>query len=76
MRDISPQSPEARRKRRAREQAHLDGRHEHIQSRWCRVTKRVAIGVYSDGLIHAGNLDTWTPWTDRITCDPFTVGLD
>jgi hypothetical protein len=26
-------------------------------------------------MIHAGNLDSWTPWTDRIHCAPFTVGL-
>ncbi len=56
MLEVSPESPEARRKRRAREQAQLEGGHKHIQSRWWRVTKRVAIGVYSDGFIHAGNL--------------------
>ena len=56
MRDLSPESPEARRKRRAREQAHLEPAHKRIRSRAWRVTKRVAIGVYSDGFIHAGNL--------------------
>lgn len=48
----SPQSPEARR------QARRDGVAEQAPRRlgaW-EVTKRVCIGVYSDGFIHAGNL--------------------
>ena len=56
MLEVSPESPEARRKRRAREEAHLQPGHKQVRSRWWRVTKRVAIGVYSDGFIHAGNL--------------------
>lgn len=57
MRDISPESPEARRKRAAR-----TGRFEPLRARFrpgartLQVIKRVAIGVYSDGFIHAGNL--------------------
>jgi ABC-type sugar transport system substrate-binding protein len=27
-------------------------------------------------MIHAENLDTWRPWTDRISVRPFTYGLD
>jgi len=58
MRDISPESPEARRKRLARAKAHLGTIRGRMPSRsraW-EVIKRVAIGVYSDGFIHAGNL--------------------
>ena len=56
MLDVSPESPEARRKRLARARAHLETAREKISSRPWRVIKRVAIGVYSDGFIHAGNL--------------------
>ncbi len=58
MLDISPESPEARRKRLAKTKARLGT----IKGRFRRgshtyeVIKRVAIGVYSDGFIHAGNL--------------------
>jgi membrane protein len=58
VRDISPQSPESRRKRLAKSR----GRFEPIRARFrpgaqtLEVIKRVAIGVYSDGFIHAGNL--------------------
>jgi membrane protein len=58
VRDVSPESPEARRKRLAKEA----GRFGHIRhtfrkgSRTREILKRVAIGVYSDGFIHAGNL--------------------
>lgn len=52
MQDQSPQSPEARRKR-------LEERGEagpHVHALAIEVVKRVAIGVYTDGFIHAGNL--------------------
>jgi membrane protein len=58
VRDISPESPEARRKRLAKTR----GAFEPIRARFrpgartLTVIKRVAIGVYSDGFIHAGNL--------------------
>lgn len=56
--EASPQSPEARRKRlhqaRARVREELD-RPRH-GSHPFEVLKRVAVGVYSDGFIHAGNL--------------------
>lgn len=58
MRDISPESPEARRKRLAKAKARFGTIRKSIShgSRAWEVTKRVAIGVYSDGFIHAGNL--------------------
>src|SRR6478735_7052940 len=59
MRDLSPQSPEARRKRLASMRAAFGTEVEqklkpHVTV-W-EVIKRVAIGVYNDGFIHAGNL--------------------
>ena len=59
MRDISPQSPEARRKRLASMRAAFGTEvEEKLKPRltaW-EVVKRVAVGVYNDGFIHAGNL--------------------
>ena len=59
MRDVSPQSPEARRKRLAGMRAAFGTEiEEKLKPRltpW-EVVKRVAIGVYNDGFIHAGNL--------------------
>ena len=59
MRDLSPESPEARRKRLASLKAAFGGEIEEKlkpkQTAW-EVTKRVAVGVYNDGFIHAGNL--------------------
>ena len=59
MRDVSPQSPEARRKRLASMRAAFGTEvEEKLKPRitpW-EVTKRVAVGVYNDGFIHAGNL--------------------
>jgi membrane protein len=57
VRDISPESPEARRKRLASAKAHFGTiRDLGRRSRTWTVMKRVAVGVYSDGFIHAGNL--------------------
>jgi membrane protein len=57
VREISPQSPEARRKRLAIAKAHLGTIAEKgKRTRAWEVIKRIAIGVYSDGFIHAGNL--------------------
>lgn len=62
MRDYSPQSPEARRHRRSQRMAFAgealaDGlRHVRPGAYPFEVAKRVAIGVYTDGFIHAGNL--------------------
>jgi membrane protein len=59
MRDISPQSPEARRKRLASMRAafgtEVEEKLKPRQTVW-EVVKRIAIGVYNDGFIHAGNL--------------------
>lgn len=59
MRDTSPVSPEARRKRLASMRAAFGTEvEEKLKPRltaW-EVVKRVAIGVYNDGFIHAGNL--------------------
>src|SRR5918997_1767463 len=59
MNEFSPQSPEARRKRLARMEAAFG--HEVVEKLKPRhhaweVLKRVGIGVYNDGFIHAGNL--------------------
>src|SRR3982750_1705563 len=59
MRDVSPQSPEARRKRLASMRAAFGAEvEEKLKPRVTalEVIKRVAIGVYNDGFIHAGNL--------------------
>jgi membrane protein len=58
VRDISPESPEARRKRLAIAKARLGTIRQRMRpgSHTFEVVKRVAIGVYSDGFIHAGNL--------------------
>ena len=58
MRDISPESPEARRKREAKARLRFGAIRRSFRpgARAWEVTKRVAIGVYSDGFIHAGNL--------------------
>ena len=59
MREISPESPEARRRRLASMRAAFGTEvEEKLKPRltpW-EVVKRVAIGVYNDGFIHAGNL--------------------
>ena len=59
MQDHSPLSPEERRKQFASMSAAF-GRDvaEKLQHRahWWEVVKRVAVGVYNDGFIHAGNL--------------------
>jgi membrane protein len=59
MQDVSPQSPEARRKRLASMEAAFG--HDVVgrikpHAYPLEVLKRVAVGVYNDGFIHAGNL--------------------
>jgi membrane protein len=57
VRDVSPESPEARRKKLASAKAHFGTiRQKGRRTRAWTVVKRVAVGVYSDGFIHAGNL--------------------
>ena len=59
MKSVSPQSPEERRKRLAELKAKFGSevadKFRPTNTPWI-VTKRVAVGVYSDGFIHAGNL--------------------
>ncbi len=70
--DPSPQSPEARRRHRLegdREaQAHQLPRLG-IAARVAEVAKRVAVGVFSDGFIHAGNL----AYLSLLTLFPFFI---
>lgn len=59
MKDLSPQSPEARRKRLAKLKARFGEQVvDRIRpgTRPFEVLKRVGVGVYNDGFIHAGNL--------------------
>lgn len=59
MQDISPHSPEARRKRLAAIKARFGAQVvEGVRpgSKPFEVAKRVAVGVYNDGFIHAGNI--------------------
>lgn len=58
MQEISPHSPEARRKRLARAKSYLERQRERVKPGTYpfEVAKRVTIGVYNDGFIHAGNL--------------------
>ena len=58
MQDISPESPEARRKRLVRTRARLGKVRGKLKPGEYpfEVAKRVAVGVYNDGFIHAGNL--------------------
>lgn len=55
--DQSPESPEARRKRLAKAGHRLSEEvRSHVGQRTILIVKRVAVGVYTDGFIHAGNL--------------------
>ncbi|HYE27379.1 MAG TPA: YihY/virulence factor BrkB family protein [Allosphingosinicella sp.] len=58
MQDISPESPEARRKRLVRARARFGKIRQRMKPGEYpfEVLKRVAVGVYNDGFIHAGNL--------------------
>ncbi|RHW18343.1 YihY/virulence factor BrkB family protein [Sphingomonas gilva] len=58
MQDISPQSPEERRKRLAEARRHFGKQIDRIRpgSYPFEVAKRVFVGVYNDGFVHAGNL--------------------
>lgn len=58
MTNISPESPEERRKRFARARARFGKQIERMRPGTYpfEVMKRVAVGVYNDGFIHAGNL--------------------
>jgi membrane protein len=69
--NISPESPEARRKRLAKARARLGKQYAKVKpgTRAYEVLKRVAIGVYSDGFIHAGNL----AYLALLTVFPFVI---
>jgi membrane protein len=69
--NVSPQSPEARRKHLAKTRARLGKSFERVKpgTRAFEVTKRVAVGVYSDGFIHAGNL----AYLALLTVFPFVI---
>ncbi len=59
MKEFHPQSPEARRKRLARLKARFGKRaieRAKVEIRPLVVAKRVGLGIYDDGFIHAGNL--------------------
>jgi membrane protein len=72
MQDLSPESPESRRKQQgAGDASALDHRLERLNW-WVRpfeVGKRVVIGVFKDGFIHAGNLAYLT----LLTLFPFFI---
>jgi membrane protein len=67
----SPESPEARRKRLAKARARFGRTFDRIRpgTRPFEILKRVAIGVYSDGFIHAGNL----AYLALMTIFPFVI---
>ena len=71
MQNVSPQSPEARRKRLAKTRAQVGKQLDRVRpgTRPFEVMKRVAIGVYSDGFIHAGNL----AYLALLTVFPFVI---
>ena len=54
--NISPESPEARRKKLAKAKARISHIRPRKGTRGYEILKRVAVGVYNDGFIHAGNL--------------------
>jgi membrane protein len=69
--NISPESPEARRKRLAKTRAHIGKQYAKVKpgTRPFEIMKRVAVGVYSDGFIHAGNL----AYLALMTVFPFVI---
>ncbi len=68
MTNISPESPEERRKRFAGARAAV-GRHIGKGTYAFQVIKRVVVGVYNDGFIHAGNL----AYLALLTLFPFVI---
>ena len=69
--NISPESPEARRKRLAKTKARFGRIRHHMRpgQYGFEVMKRVGIGVYNDGFIHAGNL----AYLALMTVFPFVI---
>ena len=71
MTNISPESPEARRKRFAKTRAKFGKQIERVRPGTYpfEVMKRVLVGVYNDGFIHAGNL----AYLALLTLFPFVI---
>ena len=71
MTNISPESPEERRKRCPAARVKVGDHWERVKahSYGYEVVKRVAVGVYSDGFIHAGNL----AYLALLTLFPFVI---
>jgi len=71
MQEVSPHSPEERRKQPDEERTKLSRRMAFMQpgSYAREVLKRVAVGVYSDGFVHAGNL----AYLSLVTLFPFFI---
>jgi membrane protein len=72
MTNISPESPEERRKRLEREtqaQREAERREEARHTRAYVIVKRIAVGVYNEGFIHAGNL----AYLSLLTLFPFLI---
>ena len=71
MTNISPESPEERRKRFSGPRKRISGHWQRMKSAGYafEVVKRVAIGVYKDGFIHAGNL----AYLALLTLFPFVI---
>ncbi len=71
MQEISPESPEARRKRFAKARAKFGHQVQRVKPGTYpfEVIKRVAVGVYNDGFIHAGNL----AYLALLTIFPFVI---
>lgn len=71
MTNISPESPEARRKRFRKTRERVDRHIKKVSpgSYPFEVMKRVAVGVYNDGFIHAGNL----AYLAILTLFPFVI---
>jgi membrane protein len=69
--EISPESPEARRKRFAKARAKFGNQVQRVSPGTYpfEVVKRVAVGVYNDGFIHAGNL----AYLALLTIFPFVI---
>jgi membrane protein len=69
--DVSPESPEERRKRKIRARARFGKEIEKVKPGTYpfEVMKRVAVGVYNDGFIHAGNL----AYLALLTIFPFVI---
>ncbi len=71
MQDISPESPEARRKKLAKTRARFGKVRRSLKPGQYpfEVMKRVGLGVYNDGFIHAGNL----AYLALLTLFPFVI---